>query len=567
MKLSIIIPVLNSHEIVRRQLIHFKEMNLRDDIEIILVDDGSEPPILDTIGVKNLRIITTGDKRPWTWALARNRGAREARGDYYFMVDLDYIIPVEAIWAAYEFTGDKMRFKREFGILDANGKFSQDIPTLLEYGLLPDRIPRKGLSMPPHPNNFCMKKEVYWAIGGYREDLITRPYPQGEDRIFKRDFMRAVDQGRFKDHDVRPMIYMFPNGQFCGNVDYNPFNLFHDLSRRTDANPAIKRERPNRNLVPTGFPRLSVVIPARKEEFLERTINGVLDAAELDTEVIVILDGYWPDPPIADRKKVTFVHHTDPIGQRAGMNEGARISRAEYIMKLDAHCILDQGFDKKLIAPYEDGRLDRTATTIPRMYNLHAFDWVCDSCGKRTYQGPSPDKCECGNAVHYRDIVWHPWKKPWAPRERMTESWMFDKDMHFQYWANYRHRPEFKGDITDVMSSIGACFFMNRERFFELGCLDENHGSWGQFGVEVACKSWLSGGRHVVNKTTWFSHMFRTQRDFSFPYELSGHDQERAKLYSRDLWLNNKWDKAVRPLSWIVDKFKPVPTWETVNGS
>jgi len=44
-KLSIIIPVLNSHEIVRRQIEHFKKMDLPDDIELIIVDDGSDPPL------------------------------------------------------------------------------------------------------------------------------------------------------------------------------------------------------------------------------------------------------------------------------------------------------------------------------------------------------------------------------------------------------------------------------------------------------------------------------------------------------------------------------------------
>ena len=44
-KLSIIIPVLNSHEIVRRQVEHFKRMDLSDDVELIIVDDGSDPPL------------------------------------------------------------------------------------------------------------------------------------------------------------------------------------------------------------------------------------------------------------------------------------------------------------------------------------------------------------------------------------------------------------------------------------------------------------------------------------------------------------------------------------------
>lgn len=562
MQLSIIVPVLNSHEIVRRQLLHYKAMNLPDDVEIIFMDDGSNPPIIDSIGVKNLRIVPTNDTREWTWAVARNSGAKIAQGKYFLMTDLDYILPRNAIEDARNFTGDKMRFKRQFGVLLEDGSFTQDLEVLKQYGLSQDRINDRGVHLPPHPNNFVMKKEVYWAMGGYVEDRIGNPYPQGEDRKFKRDWVKAVEQGKFKDHDHRPTIYMFPNGQFCGDVDYNPFNLFHNLSRKTDQNPFLGRTGQKAEVVTppkkkAKLPSLSVIIPARNEEFLDRTINNILDMAEIDTEVIAILDGYWPDPPINDRDKVVLVHHTTSIGQRAATNEGARLSKSDFVMKLDAHCIVDQGFDRKLAEPYLNGRLGKDTTTIPKMYNLHAFDWECDSCHNRTYQGPKPEKCDkCSGTEFHREMVWQP------RFNRLTESWRFDKEMHFQYWDKYRHRPEFNSDINDVMCSIGACFFMPRERFFEIDGLDEKHGSWGQFGVEIACKSWLSGGRHVVNRNTWFSHMFRTQKDFSFPYPISGNDQDRARKYSRDLWLNNKWEKQKYPLEWLIKKFAPIPGWE-----
>jgi hypothetical protein len=112
------------------------------------------------------------------------------------------------------------------------------------------------------------------------------------------------------------------------------------------------------------------------------------------------------------------------------------------------------------------------------------------------------------------------------------------------------------------MSFIGACWFMERERYWELDGLDEGHGSWGQLGTEMACKTWLSGGKLLTSKKTWFSHMFRTNNQgFSFPYPISGGDIQKAQKYSRDLWLNNRWPKAKYPLSWLVDKFKPVPGW------
>jgi glycosyltransferase involved in cell wall biosynthesis len=299
---------------------------------------------------------------------------------------------------------------------------------------------------------------------------------------------------------------------------------------------------------------LSIIIPARNEIFLQRTIEDILFNARADTEIIAILDGYWPAPQVDDHPKVTIVHHTGSIGQRAATNEGVRMSQAKYIMKVDAHCAFDQGFDVKLIDGYEPDW-----TLVPLMYNLHAFDWQCKNCGNRTYQGPTLTFCEvCNKETNFEMVV------VWEPRpRRITYSWRFDKDLRFQYWHAHRNRTETRrGNFIETMSLIGACFFMSKDRYWELDGLDENHGSWGQVGTEIACKSWLSGGKLLTTKKTWFSHMFRTRNDgFSFPYPITGADVQKARKYSKDLWLNNKWPKAVHDFEWLIEKFKPIPDW------
>ena len=302
---------------------------------------------------------------------------------------------------------------------------------------------------------------------------------------------------------------------------------------------------------------LSVIIPAHNELFLQQTVENILENAEADTEVIAICDGYWPDPPILDHPKVTVIHHTESIGQRAATNEGARISQADYIIKIDAHCAVGKGFDRILM---EDCQPDWTM--IPSQYALHAFDWQCKECGNRTYQGTEPTTCQkCKTNDFDMVVVWERRDK------RLTISWRFDKEMHFQYWRKHRKRPEAQGDLVETMSCIGACFLIPRKRFWDIEGMDEGHGSWGQYGTEIACKSWLSGGKLVTSKRTWYAHMFRTGNfrgaftHGSFPYPLSGNAQERARKYSQDLWLNDKWSKAKYPVSWLVDRFKPVPDW------
>lgn len=294
---------------------------------------------------------------------------------------------------------------------------------------------------------------------------------------------------------------------------------------------------------------LSVIIAARQEMFLNKTVEEVLTKSKGKTECIVILDGAWPEVPLKQHEHLNVLYHPVSVGQRAAVNDGARLSQAKYIMKLDAHCTLDNGFDVKLIESAKE--LGRNVTQVPTQYNLHAFDWLCPN-GHRRYQSPSGPCHTCGKET-VRDIVW---KKR---SSRRSYAWRFDNELHFQYWREYeKEHPE---EYVEIMSCLGACWFLDREYYWELGGLDENHGSWGQMGTEIGCKNWLSGGKLICNRKTWFSHLFRTQGgDFSFPYPQDGKKQEHAKHYSRDLWRNNKWEKQIRPLSWMIEKFNP-PGW------
>lgn len=286
--------------------------------------------------------------------------------------------------------------------------------------------------------------------------------------------------------------------------------------------------------------------------FLARTVADILKNKRGKTEVIVGLDGEWADPPIEDHKDVRIVYRSESIGQRAITNELCRLSKAKYVMKVDAHTAWDEGFDVKLLADMQDDW-----TMVPVMRNLHVFDWLCTNCKHTIYQGPTPEKCpECGSKME-KNILW---KAKESPR---STSFRFDKTLHFQYFGEYKKVQDATAShLVETMSLQGSCFLLTRDKYWELDICDENHGSWGQQGVEVAVKTWLSGGRVICNKNTWYAHMFRTQGgDFGFPYPLSGNQVDKARKYSRDLFLNNKWEKAIHPLSWLIEKFAPVPDW------
>jgi len=296
---------------------------------------------------------------------------------------------------------------------------------------------------------------------------------------------------------------------------------------------------------------LSLLIPARNEMFLSRTIQDIVEHAEGSYEIIAVLDGEWVDPPVDQHHLVTVIHYPESIGQRAATNRAASVSTGKYLMKVDAHCAFDQGFDVKMLADMQDNW-----TMAPLMKNLHAFDWVCPECGERIYQGPTPMECpKCKCEEMERDVVWIAKPSP------QSTAYRFDRTLHFQYWPEWKKK---QGNemLPITLSLQGSCFMLSREKYFELNICDEGLGSWGNQGTEVACKTWLSGGEVRVSKNTWYAHMFRTQGgDFGFPYPMSGRQVERARQITRDLFLEGKWDKAIHPLSWLLEKFWPIPDW------
>ncbi len=311
-------------------------------------------------------------------------------------------------------------------------------------------------------------------------------------------------------------------------------------------------------------PLISFLIPSNNEEFINETVEDILKNCT-ESEVIVVLDGKWSERPIPQHERLTIIYVPKAIGQRAATNLAARLARAKYVAKTDAHCSFDKDFDKKMIQGFVENGDDCVMVSIMR--NLWAFDWKCYHCGFKVYQGPKPKKCEqCGKGDKLRKKV------VWIGKERpQSVSYAFDSAPHFQYFEAYKHREPYLSDkkkgCTETMSLQGSFFMSTREKYWKWELSDEKLGNWGNQGIELACACWLSGGRVLVNHNTWYAHMFRTKADFSFPWQNSGRETEKTK--------NNVWEKftkmkhptQIRPVSWLIRKFMPVADWneEKIN--
>lgn len=284
--------------------------------------------------------------------------------------------------------------------------------------------------------------------------------------------------------------------------------------------------------------KVSVIIPSRSAQWLKKTVEDLLSKAEGDIEVVVVYDGRWPEPEEmpADDPRLIQVHHGmvhDNIGMRGSINAGVDISDGEFIMVIDEQCGVDQGYDTKLKADCEDDWV-----VIPRRKRLNAEDWTIIEDGR-------PD-------IDYMCID-YPYQRP------------YDKTcgLHGAEWK----RPERKDILIDDTPSFqGSCYFMKRSHWDKVvGPLDDvNYGPFTQEAQEVGMKTWLSGGRVVVNKKTWYSHWHKGKHGKGYGFSNEQYKKhlegtERGRRYCIDHWLYT--DDYPRNWEWFMQKFPDMPGW------
>ncbi len=278
---------------------------------------------------------------------------------------------------------------------------------------------------------------------------------------------------------------------------------------------------------------LSIIIPSRNERFLQPTIKDLLAKAEGEIEIIVVLDGYWPEPNLESDPRVHAIHRGVSFGMRNGINTAVSIARGEHIMKIDAHCMVGQGFDKILAADCE-----MNWVVIPRRKRLDAEAWDIQDVGKPDvdYEFLSfPDNPADFGGPGLNGRIW---------TQRINER--LDK-------------PEY--DIDDNMSFQGSCWFMHRDYFYELELMDaEHYGTFWNEAQEIGLKCWLSGGRLITNKKTWYAHLHKG-KTYGRGYNMDYSQLPIGAQYTKRWMINQAWDKQTLPFDWLIKKFWPLPGW------
>lgn len=287
------------------------------------------------------------------------------------------------------------------------------------------------------------------------------------------------------------------------------------------------------------MPKLSVLIPSRQEKYLYPTIRDCFAKMRGETEVTVCLDGYWPE----DWKSMTdaypnlhTVHHGEPRGLRPAINSaaGSAISRgAKYLFKLDAHCLLDEGFDVKLLEQIEPNWI-----VVPRRKRLDPDVWAITETNKIDID------------YHYLSFPDDP--NDWGGKGLNGKVWE-------QRARERRDNPEY--DLDSEMSSQGSAWLMASSYFQELELMDaDSYGPFWNEAQELFLKCWLSGGRGVINKKTFYAHLHKGTRH-GRGYKLPESWLQQGATFTKRWMFNEAWPKQTLPFKWLIEHFWPVPSW------
>lgn len=271
--------------------------------------------------------------------------------------------------------------------------------------------------------------------------------------------------------------------------------------------------------------RVSVIIPSRDEMYLSKTIDSLLENAVDDVEIIAILDGPTSHPLPADDLRVSLIQLPEPRGMRHAINLGAQMATGEYLMKLDSHCTLSPGYDYML-----QSQCDLDWVIVARRNELSP-EWVVTDTTPVDYFYMSS-----------------PWTSPngyfrmsrWITRDRQRANVMLDETLTFS----------------------GSIWFMPKVHFFDrIRMMDEDRfGQWSGEPEEIACKTWLGGGKVMINKGVVHAHMRKEK--IGRPYHIPWRSALRGLQEGTRYWSSDEWPYRIHNFEWLIDRFWPLPTKE-----
>lgn len=122
LRVSIILLVFESYEMVRRQVLYMNSLNLPDSIEVIFADDGSNPPVIlyDEPNFKYKMVYREKEKQ-WTIPKIINYAAGFAEGTYLLFLGVDHMLSPEMVSFMMKSNSGYSVFQRIYAVIDRWG--------------------------------------------------------------------------------------------------------------------------------------------------------------------------------------------------------------------------------------------------------------------------------------------------------------------------------------------------------------------------------------------------------------------------------------------------------------
>ncbi|MCM1179152.1 MAG: glycosyltransferase family 2 protein [Clostridium sp.] len=187
-KVSVIMPFHNAGAYIHETMDSICTQTLTE-IEIICVDDGSEDEtfsVLTEYAKKDTRMIVINQEKS-NAGVARNRGLREARGDYLLFLDSDDLFEPDLLEKMYEACE---RDQADVCVCNADQYDTQtkeriEKPQYLRRECIPDKL--------PFSRNTIGKYILYFTTSVPWNKMVRRTFIE-EQEIYFQDIPRANDQ-------------------------------------------------------------------------------------------------------------------------------------------------------------------------------------------------------------------------------------------------------------------------------------------------------------------------------------------------------------------------------------
>ena len=315
-KISVIIPTRSRPESLGRTLeCLFRQDLSRSDYEIIVVDDGSTPPVgLSTNG--QLTACTLVRLEGVERSAARNRGAAVAAGEIFLFLDDDMAVEPD-------FLGVHLRGHAEWpGALIVGGVRLPDEALATSFGRFRENLEQRDtprLFGPTSKRNFCTAanmsicRDMFSDIGGFDaslcssedQDLAFRHTTRGGEIVF----LRGVTAIHCDDAlDI---------GGYCRRAEWGSRNMIPFCERYPDLTDNIERNRVNG---PLRFGREPVSQSARK---LAKRAFATKPAVEVLFAVASLLERVAPNSRMLDRVYRLLLGAHIFRGYRKGLKQSA----------------------------------------------------------------------------------------------------------------------------------------------------------------------------------------------------------------------------------------------------